>query len=95
MLKDFPVTRLKIDRSFVSGEDAGNQNRLIVEAIAQLATGLNLDVIAEGIETSFQADLMRLYCGEGQGYFFGRPMPACTFEKTFLQTVATNGREVA
>lgn len=95
MLKDFPVTRLKIDRSFVSGEDAGNQNRLIVEAISQLANGLNLDVIAEGIETSFQADLMRLYCREGQGYFFGRPMPASAFEGAFLQTFATNGREVA
>jgi EAL domain-containing protein (putative c-di-GMP-specific phosphodiesterase class I) len=95
MLKDFPVTRLKIDRSFVSGPDAGDQNRLIVEAISQLARGLKLDVIAEGIETAFQADLMRLYCGEGQGYFFGKPMPASEFEMNFSNFPAGDIRTVA
>ncbi|MET3890339.1 diguanylate cyclase (GGDEF)-like protein/PAS domain S-box-containing protein [Bosea sp. OAE506] len=80
MLKEFPVTRLKIDRSFVSGGDTGGINRLIVEAISKLASGLKLDVIAEGIETVEQASLMRNYCREGQGYLFGKPMPAVAFE---------------
>jgi diguanylate cyclase (GGDEF)-like protein/PAS domain S-box-containing protein len=79
MLKAFPVTRLKIDRSFVSGSDDGDRNRLIVEAIARLANGLKLEVIAEGIETIEQENLMRSYCGEGQGYLFGKPMPAAAF----------------
>lgn len=84
MLKNFPVTRLKIDRSFVSGPDTGAKDLVIVEAIARLAQGLKLEVIAEGIETHAQADLMRVYCEEGQGYLFGRPMTAGVFEKTYL-----------
>ena len=80
MLKDFPVTRLKIDRSFVSGPDSDDKNTLIVEAISRLARGFDLKVIAEGIETQEQADLMRSYCEEGQGYFFCRPVPASAFE---------------
>lgn len=88
MLKEFPVTRLKIDRSFVSGVDTGGRNRLIVEAIARLARGLKLDVIAEGIETLGQAALMRDYCREGQGYLFGRPMPSADFETTLKVSAA-------
>jgi EAL domain-containing protein (putative c-di-GMP-specific phosphodiesterase class I) len=94
MLKEFPVTRLKIDRSFVSGEDTGGRNRLIVEAISQLARGLKLDVIAEGIETVEQAILMREYCREGQGYLFGKPMPATAFA-SMLNGSATDARETA
>jgi diguanylate cyclase (GGDEF)-like protein/PAS domain S-box-containing protein len=84
MLKDYPVTRLKIDRSFVGGIARSRQDRTIVAAIAKLAKGFRLDVIAEGIETGEQADLMRRYCTEGQGYLFGRPMGADRFEATFI-----------
>ena len=80
MLKDFPVSRLKIDRSFVSGPDSGDRNRVIVEAISRLAHAFELDITAEGIETQNQADLMRSFCHEGQGYFFGKPMTASNFE---------------
>lgn len=85
MLKDYPVTRLKIDRSFVSGIDRSRKDQTIVEAISYLARGFNLDVIAEGIETHEQAELMRQHCSEGQGYFFGRPMTAERFEQVFMQ----------
>ncbi len=85
MLKDYPVTRLKIDRSFVSGVDRSRKDQTIVEAISYLARGFNLDVIAEGIETHEQAELMRQHCSEGQGYLFGRPMPAGRFEQMFMQ----------
>lgn len=65
MLKNFPVTRLKIDRSFMSGPDTGARDLIIVEAIARLAQGLDLEVIAEGIETQEQAELMGVHCHEG------------------------------
>ena len=81
MLKDYPVTRLKIDRSFVSNVERSHKDQTIVEAISALARGFDLDVIAEGIETSEQAGLMRRHCVEGQGYFFGRPMTAGRFSE--------------
>ncbi|MCJ2039090.1 EAL domain-containing protein [Methylobacterium sp. E-041] len=84
MLKDYPVTRLKIDRSFVSGVERSRKDQTIVEAISNLARGFNLDVIAEGIETREQAELMRQHCSEGQGYLFGRPMAAKHFGETCL-----------
>lgn len=95
MLKEFPVTRLKIDRSFVSGPDEGDRNRLIVEAISKLACGFELEVIAEGIETRDQAGLMTKYCSEGQGYFFGKPMTVAHFEKAFARQTPDIARRVA
>lgn len=86
MLKDFPVSRLKIDRSFVSGPDSTDRNRTIVEAISHLAHAFKLEVIAEGIESQNQAELMRSYCEEGQGYYFGRPMTASQFEAALTPT---------
>jgi EAL domain-containing protein (putative c-di-GMP-specific phosphodiesterase class I) len=86
MLKDVPVTRLKIDRSFVSGVDRSPKDQAIVEAITRLARGFDLEVIAEGIETEDQAGLMHRYCGEGQGYLFGRPMPGRRLEELWLGT---------
>jgi diguanylate cyclase (GGDEF)-like protein/PAS domain S-box-containing protein len=84
MLKDVPVTRLKIDRSFVSGVDRSPKDQAIVEAISRLAQGFDLEVTAEGIETEDQAELMHRYCGEGQGYLFGRPMPGVRLEELWL-----------
>lgn len=73
----FPINTLKVDRSFVSRMLEDNRNFGIVRAIIALAKTLNLDVIAEGIETQAQRDsLQSLNCGYGQGYFFSRPMPA-------------------
>ncbi|WP_210319277.1 putative bifunctional diguanylate cyclase/phosphodiesterase [Aureimonas glaciei] len=79
MLKDFPVSRLKIDRSFVSGPGCGARDVAIVDAISRLAATFDLEVIAEGIETAEQHALMRPFCAEGQGYLFGKPMPADAF----------------
>jgi diguanylate cyclase (GGDEF)-like protein len=78
-LQRFPVDTLKIDRSFVLGIAANNENREIVRTIVDLARTLKLDVIAEGTETVVQvAYLENLKCRFGQGYFFSRPLP---FEK--------------
>ncbi|OGR35031.1 MAG: hypothetical protein A2091_03195 [Desulfuromonadales bacterium GWD2_61_12] len=75
-LKNFPIDQLKIDRSFVhevltNPDDAG-----IVEAITVIARRLNLDVVAEGIESREQAEfLSSCGCQAGQGYYFAKPLP--------------------
>jgi diguanylate cyclase (GGDEF)-like protein/PAS domain S-box-containing protein len=75
-LKRFPVDRLKIDRSFVSDIGASNDDETITSAIIALAHSLDLQVIAEGVETAAQLDFLKeRACHEMQGYFFARPMP--------------------
>ena len=76
-LKQIPVTRLKIDRSFVGDICHVPHSAAIVSAITSLANRLNLEVIAEGIETPAQRDMvLQLGCDAGQGYMFGRPEAA-------------------
>ena len=84
-LKKFPLDGLKIDRSFVLELLAGSDDAAIVGSTVSLSRQLGLSVIAEGIENRATADLlMSMGCEEGQGYFFGRPMPAQSFESQFL-----------
>lgn len=74
---------LKIDHSFVADLGEDPRHRAIVEAMVVLARRMELDVIAEGIETQTQLDhLQDLGCALGQGYFFGRPMPPEEFEES-------------
>ncbi|MCQ4288289.1 EAL domain-containing protein [Pseudomonas stutzeri] len=76
-LKAFPIDVLKIDRSFVDGVPAGEQDTQIAHAIIAMAHSLRLSVIAEGVETQAQLDFLREHdCDEVQGFFLGRPMPA-------------------
>lgn len=80
-LKQFPVDKLKIDRSFIGDLATDKGDRAIVNAIIAMAKSLNLKVIAEGVETKAQADLLRSYgCNEVQGFYFGRPMPLKEFD---------------
>ncbi|MBD1898407.1 EAL domain-containing protein [Trichocoleus sp. DQ-A3] len=73
-LHRFPLNTLKIDRSFVSRMDAG-ENSEIVKTIVTLAHHLGLDVIAEGVETAAQMEQLRsLRCEAGQGFFFSKPL---------------------
>ncbi|MGN7160498.1 sensor domain-containing phosphodiesterase [Sphingomonas sp. SAFR-052] len=84
-LKQIPVTRLKIDRSFVQDICEEAHSAAIVSAITSLAERLNIEVIAEGIETTIQRDmLIQLGCNAGQGYMFGRPEPARTGERPHM-----------
>jgi PAS domain S-box-containing protein len=74
-LRRFPVDILKIDRSFVSHMDNDAEARQITRLIIEFAHTVNLQVIAEGVETSTQVDhLKSLACEFGQGYFFSRPV---------------------
>jgi len=76
-LRSFPVSTLKVDRSFVRNMCADAKDASIVKAVVQLAHSLNLQVTAEGIETPGQlAALNALGCDVGQGYLLGRPMAA-------------------
>ena len=84
MLTRYPVSRLKIDRSFTRLICENTAEAEIVRAVIGLAGGLGLDVTAEGIET--QAQALRLAgegCTEGQGFFYGKPMSAVEFERVF------------
>lgn len=84
-LKKFPLDGLKIDRSFVLDLLADSDDAAIVGSTIGLSKQLGLTVVAEGIENRATADfLVSMGCEEGQGYFFGRPMPAKAFETQFL-----------
>ncbi|MBS9722124.1 EAL domain-containing protein [Tianweitania sp. BSSL-BM11] len=85
MLKRIEIDRLKIDQSFVRNVEHDPKDQAIVEAIASIAEGCGLNVIAEGIETEAQARFMQASAVEGQGYLFGAPMPAAEFEQHFIK----------
>ncbi len=79
-LRRLPIDTLKIDRSFITQEDLSS-NRLIVEAVVQMAKALGLKVVCEGIETKNQAAWLRgLECDYGQGFLYSRPLPAASIE---------------
>jgi diguanylate cyclase (GGDEF)-like protein/PAS domain S-box-containing protein len=89
LLQKYPLTRLKIDRSFVAKIDRKAGDAAIVKAVVSMAKSLGLEVIAEGVETPEQeAALVRLGCDEAQGYRYGRPMPAAEIIRTYLNSCA-------
>ena len=80
-LRRFPIDALKIDRHFVEDLPDGFEDAAIVRAVVQLARGLDLRVIAEGVETQQQLDFLQHHaCPEVQGYHFSYPVPAGEFE---------------
>ncbi len=95
-LKKFPLDGLKIDRSFVLNALIDHDDAAIVSSTITLSAQLGLSVIAEGIENSPTADLLAsMGCEEGQGYFFGRPVPVVEFESQFLASPDTRARSLA
>jgi diguanylate cyclase (GGDEF)-like protein/PAS domain S-box-containing protein len=87
-LKRFPIDALKIDRSFVEDLPHGKEDAAIARSIIQLADGLNLRVIAEGVETKEQADFFTPYDCDVQGFYFAHPMPADQCEALFAKGIA-------
>ncbi|MBV8838625.1 MAG: EAL domain-containing protein [Alphaproteobacteria bacterium] len=89
-LKKFPLDGLKIDRSFVTELRPDTGDAAIVSSTIELAKKLGLTVIAEGIEDLRTAEWLSVMgCHEGQGYYYGRPVPVAEFEEKFLNAVAT------
>jgi diguanylate cyclase (GGDEF)-like protein len=73
-LRDFPVDIIKVDRSFISNLEQGENATAIVNAIVGLARNLSMSVVAEGVETDGQAEFLRaIGCEVAQGYLYGRP----------------------
>ena len=76
-LQRLPIDTLKIDRSFVAGCDHGGKAMAIPHAIIFLGKTLNLHIVAEGVETEAERDMLAVCgCNEFQGYLFSRPMQA-------------------
>ena len=92
-LSALPIHQLKIDRSFVSGLGIRPESEALVSGIINLGHGLELEVVAEGVETEAQARrLERLDCDFAQGFFFGRPAPWSEHAAPSRRRKLRNGR---
>ncbi len=86
-LTRLPVDVVKIDRSFVQRLATGTDATTLVRSIIDLAHSLHLDVVAEGVETVAEADLLRgMRCQRAQGFLYSRPLPADRFDDAFTPT---------
>jgi len=91
-LTQLPIDGLKIDRSFVARVESDRGVRAVTQAVLALAGSLQLDVIAEGVETKHQLEVVReLGCTQVQGFLFGRPMPAESVVTRFPGHAAAGG----
>jgi EAL domain-containing protein (putative c-di-GMP-specific phosphodiesterase class I) len=76
-LCNFKFDKIKIDRSFVTNVSSAITSRTIVQSVASLGRGLGMQIVAEGVETEYEAVMMSHFgCTELQGYFFSRPLAA-------------------
>lgn len=89
-LRTMPLDQLKIDMDFVKGLSKGNKDEAIAKTIIQLGRNLDLNVIAEGVETKQQCEFFRQEnCDEVQGYYFYKPMPAEELEPLLIKQMKT------
>ena len=92
-LKRFPIDALKIDQSFVRGLTKDTDNDGIVTAVIGMGESLHMRVVAEGVETREQLEILQRHnCPQGQGFYFGRPVPAEEFGQALECSLA---RDVA
>ncbi len=81
-LREIPLDTLKIDRAFITASVQDEKGRAIIENIVRMAQELNIETVAEGIETEEQRDYLKaLGCNVAQGYFYARPLPEQEFVK--------------
>ena len=91
-LKRFPLDVLKIDRSFVSGVDSNADDRAIVKATIDMAHAVGLTVVAEGVETAAQEQLLREFgCDRAQGYLYARPQPPAAITEVLAAALRPRG----
>ncbi len=81
-LSKFPIDTLKIDQSFIRNMEYSEQDRSIIKTIIDLSSNLNLHVIAEGVETQKQSQILsEMGCDVMQGYFYSKPLASTDMEK--------------
>lgn len=86
MLKDVPFDIIKIDREFFGESIASEKTRWILKKMIEMANGLGIEVICEGVETQEQVDFLReIGCRSVQGYFYERPIPEKQFEEKYCR----------
>ncbi len=87
-LKRLPITKLKIDQSFVQDVPGDEEDVAIVKAIIALAKSLNLDLLAEGVETNEQKEfLIQNGCHNIQGYYYSRPVSPEEIRSAYLESL--------
>jgi len=92
-LQQFPISTLKIDRSFVRDIEVDRDNAAIVRTIIRMARSLKLDVVAEGVENRKQLDFLRANgCDIVQGHLFGDAMSADAFRDLLIADAEGSGR---
>ena len=89
----YPISRIKIDQSFVRTIRANSENTAIVRSVIVMAHNLGLAVIAEGVETSAHAAFLQAEgCDEVQGFFYAKPLPNDEFE-AYLRSSQMDAKE--
>lgn len=93
MLKDISADVLKIDRAFLSSAESNQRTEWVLRNIINLAKGLHMSVVAEGVETQLQADLLRgLGSDTAQGFLYAKPMPVIDYQQKLIEnTVIVSG----
>jgi diguanylate cyclase (GGDEF)-like protein/PAS domain S-box-containing protein len=94
-LQSFPFDKIKIDQSFISNVRSNPQSAAIVRAVIGLAHGLDLPVLAEGVETKAQLDFLAAEsCNEVQGYLMGRPYPILEYSELIGRTTVAEEKQL-
>jgi len=95
-INKFPFSKIKVDRSFVSGEQVGKKSEAIIRAVAEMGTTLGMDIVAEGLETIEQVQSVKdAGCNLGQGYYFSRAVPDYLAAMLLAQEREQNSRQAA
>ena len=93
-INQFPFSKIKVDRSFVSGPNVGKKSDAIIRAVAEMGSTLEMEIVAEGLETVEQVQAVRAAgCTLGQGYYFSRAVP--DFLAAMLLAQERDGGDVA
>ncbi len=89
-LRDFPVSMIKIDRSFVNNDILNNNDEILLKNIVSMAGDLGIEVLTEGVERPEQIELLKkVGCVYAQGFYYDNPMPHKDFEKRLIKHVYT------